>query len=125
MEGLILVIGIGATLCCEPELIVYADMPRWEGQLRQRRGEVSNLGIQNAGSKPSAQYRRSFFVDWRACDRLKVATMARWDYLLDTTAPAHPKLVTGDALRAGLEQCARRPFRVVPFLIPRRGADNG
>ena len=99
LDGVILVIGTGATLCCDPDLIVYADMPRWEGQLRQRRGEVSNLGIANAGSKPFDQYRRSFFVDWRACDRLKIATMSRWDYLLDTTAPADPKLVTRNALR--------------------------
>jgi hypothetical protein len=118
MQGLVLVYGTGAMLCCNPDLVVYADMPRWECQLRQRQGQVSNLGVDNSGLKPSLQYKRGFFVDWRVCDRLKQATISQWDYLLDTTAPGDPKLVTGQALRTALEQCVRRPFRVVPFFDP-------
>lgn len=117
-RGIIVVCGPGATLCCEPDVIIYADMPRWEEQLRQRRGETGNLGIDNAGAKASLLYKRSFFVDWRACDRLKKATLEHWDFLLDTTDSATPKLVSGDALRDGLRQTARQPFRVVPFFDP-------
>jgi hypothetical protein len=117
-EKIVVLVGAGAALCCEPDLLVYADMPRWEGQLRQRRKEVANLGVKNHGLKASLQYKRSFFIDWRVCDRLKRATMVRWDFLLDTTVPGEPKLVTGAALRDGLEQTARRPFRVVPFFDP-------
>ena len=116
--GATVVFGPGALLCCSPALVVYADLPRWEGQLRQRRGEVSNLGVENRGLKPSLQYKRSFFVDWRVADRLKKATMPRWDYLLDTTAPGDPRLMTGHALREGLALAARRPFRVMPFFDP-------
>jgi hypothetical protein len=90
-------------------------MPRWEGQLRQRRGQVTNLGISNAGEKPSLQYKRAFFVDWRVVDRLKSESLARWDYLLDSTTVGSPRLVTGAALRRGLESAASRPFRLVPF----------
>lgn len=119
LAGVVVVYGPGALLCVsDPDVIVYADMPRWEGQLRQRRGEVDNLGTVNRGLKASQQYKRSFFVDWRVCDRLKLDTLARWDFLLDTTVPGDPKLVTGDALRAGLDECTRRPFRVVPFFDP-------
>ena len=118
LSGVVVIYGTGALLCAEPDLVIYADMPRWEGQLRQRRGEVSSLGVRNRGEKASLQYKRSFFVDWRVCDRLKKATLGRWDFLLDTTVPGDPRLVTGDALRAGLEQTARRPFRVVPFFDP-------
>ena len=117
-DGLFVVIGPGALLCCQPDLVVYADMPRWEGQLRQRRGEVSNLGVENRGLKASLQYKRSFFIDWRVCDKLKRATMADWDFLLDTTVPDNPKLITGQALRDGLQMAASRPFRVVPFFDP-------
>jgi mannose-6-phosphate isomerase class I len=116
--GTVVVIGAGALLCCDPDLIVYADMARWEAQLRQRRNEISNLGVENRTLKASLQYKRSFFIDWRVCDKLKQATMTRWDFLLDTCKPSEPKLVTGDALRAGLSQAARRPFRVVPFFDP-------
>ena len=112
------VLGAEALLCCEPDVIVYADMPRWEGQLRQRRNEVSNLGVNNRELPGSLKYKRSFFVDWQVCDRLKQASLDRWDYLLDTTIPGDPKLVTGPALRATLDTAARRPFRVVPFFDP-------
>lgn len=119
MAGVVVVYGPGALLCVpDPDVVVYADMPRWEGQLRQRRGEVDNLGVPNRGLKGSLQYKRSFFVDWRVCDRLKSETLARWDFLLDTTVAGDPKLVTGDALRAGLDECTRHPFRVVPFFDP-------
>ena len=118
LKGVVTVYGTAALLCCRPDLVVYADMPRWEGQLRQRRGEVSNLGVTNRGLPASLQYKRSFFVDWRVCDRLKQATLERWDYLLDTTVPNDPKLVTGTALRATLDAASRRPFRVVPFFDP-------
>ena len=47
--GIQVVIGPGAVLCCEPDLFIQADMPRWEAQLRQRRGEVSNLGADTRG----------------------------------------------------------------------------
>ncbi len=118
LTGTIVVYGPAALLCCEPDLIVYADMPRWEGQLRQRRDEVCNLGVQNHKLKGSLQYKRSFFVDWRVCDRLKQETLDRWDYLLDTTIPNDPKLISGTALRGALESAVHQPFRVVPFFDP-------
>ncbi len=118
-SGPVLVVGPGASLVApQADLLVYADMPRWEGQLRQRRGEVNNLGTGNRGFKASLQYKRSFFVDWRVADRLKQATMEKWDFLLDTTVPDEPKLITGAAHLAGLVTASRRPFRLVPFFDP-------
>jgi mannose-6-phosphate isomerase class I len=117
--GLTLIIGPGASrIVPDADILVYADMPRWEGQLRQRRAEADNLGVRNRGSKASLQYKRSFFVDWRVADRLKVATMAEWDYLLDTTNHAQPKMITGAAHLATLALVASRPFRVMPFFDP-------
>ncbi|NQX02139.1 class I mannose-6-phosphate isomerase [bacterium] len=116
--GLVLVVGPAASLVApENTVLVFADMPRWEGQLRQRRGTVDNLGTRNRGLKASLQYKRAFFIDWRVADRLKRKTMARWDFLLDTTA-SEPKLIPGAAHLAGLSAAAARPFRVVPFFDP-------
>jgi len=118
-SGLILVVGPGASLLApRADLLVYADMPRWEGQLRQRRGEADNLGTRNRGLKASLQYKRSFFVDWRVADRLKITTMADWDYLLDTTDAGRPKMISGAAHLAALAATARQPFRVMPFFDP-------
>lgn len=119
ISGVVLIIGpAAALLATEPDLFLYADMPRWEGQLRQRRNEASNLGVSNRELKASLQYKRSFFIDWRVCDRLKQRTMARWDYLLDTTVRNEPKLITGAAHLAALQQAVTQPFRVVPFFDP-------
>ncbi len=117
-RGVVVVLGTGALLCADADVVIYADLPRWEGQLRQRRNEAANLGVSNHALKASLQYKRSFFIDWRVCDKLKAATLPRWDFLLDTTVPGDPKLVSGDALREGLRQAAHRPFRVVPFFDP-------
>ncbi|MCG3148902.1 MAG: hypothetical protein PCFJNLEI_02351 [Verrucomicrobiae bacterium] len=105
--GKALVIGQGAALIHPGDVLVYADLARWEAQLRHRRAG-------NAGEK----YKRAFFVDWRVADRWKRAVMARWDFVLDTNQPATPKLVTGAAVRRGLAECTRRPFRIVPFFDP-------
>jgi mannose-6-phosphate isomerase class I len=116
---LVLVLGTGATLVCpSPAVLVYADLARWEIQLRQRRGEIANLGSENFAEKASLKYKRAFFVDWRAADRLKKQALPRADFLLDTNDPAAPKLIRGTDLRAGLAATVRRPFRVVPFFDP-------
>jgi mannose-6-phosphate isomerase class I len=117
--GPVVVIGPGASLIApDPTLLIYADLTRWEAQRRQRRGDISNLGVENRGLKPSLQYKRSYFIDWRVCDRLKQHTLRQWDFLLDTGVPGDPKLVTGPAFRAALQHCVTRPFRVVPFFDP-------
>ncbi len=117
-EGLIVVIGCGASLVAEPDLLVHADLARWEGQLRYRRNEASNLGVENKTLTASLQYKRAFFVDWRVCDRWKRPLIARWDFVLDTHQPDAPKLAEGDAVRRGLRHAVTRPFRVVPFFDP-------
>ncbi|MBC6611506.1 class I mannose-6-phosphate isomerase [Hymenobacter sp. BT507] len=116
---LVVIIGTGATLVCPtPTLVVYADLARWEIQLRQRRGEIANLGSENFTEKASLKYKRAYFVDWRAADRLKKQVLPRADFLLDTNDPTLPKLITGADLQAGLAAAVRRPFRVVPFFDP-------
>jgi len=119
-NGLVLVIGTGASLVHEGDVLVYADLSRWEGQNRQRRGEVANLGANNEGTKASLQYKRSFFIDWRVCDRFKRPLLQRADFVLDTNYTYNhvPKMADGDTVRAGLREAAKRPFRVVPFFDP-------
>lgn len=117
-HGLVLVVGEAASALHQGDILVYADMPRWEGQLRQRRNEVCNLGVRNADLKASLQYKRSYFVDWRVCDRWKKPLLGRADFFLDSTSRSHPKMAEGDAVRRALAQTTQRPFRVVPFFDP-------
>ncbi len=116
--GLVLVVGCGAVLVHEPDILVYADLTRWEAQLRFRRNETSNLGVENRTLAASQQYKRAFFVDWRVGDRWKRRWMTTWDFVLDTNHPQVPKLAEGEAVRRGLQHATTRPFRVVPFFDP-------
>ncbi len=117
-SGVILVVGVGARLIAEGDILVYADMARWEIQRRQRRGEIGNLGAGNASQSAGTKYKRAFFIDWRAADRWKKPLLRQFHFLLDTNDPATPKLADGDAVRRGLAEAVRRPFRVVPFFDP-------
>jgi len=117
--GTILVYGTGATLLAEAwDLLIYADMARWEIQQRMRRQAVSNLGVRNHTLEFSRMYKRAYFVDWRVADRLKRTLLDGIDFLLDTNEKDHPKMATGEAFRDALRQSAQRPFRVVPFFDP-------
>lgn len=119
-EGITIIYGSGAALLCpKPDLLVYADMARWEIQLRMRQHLVDNLGVRNRDTDDwMLLYKQGFFVDWRVCDRLKKTLFDRWDFLLDTNTPGKPKLVEGKAVLKGLELAAHRPFSVVPFFDP-------
>ena len=87
----------------QPEILVYADIARWEIQRRQRQGEIGNLGTNDLGESASLKYKRAFFVDWRAADRVKKALLPRVDFLLDTNDAKMPKLIAGAVFREGLE----------------------
>ncbi len=118
-RGLTLVVGCGASLVApEASILVYADLARWEAQLRFRRNESPNLGAHNRNLAANLQYKRAFFVDWRVADRFKLPLLDRCDYVLDTNTAAKPKLASGAAVREGLRRAASRPFRVVPFFDP-------
>lgn len=117
--GLIIVYGHAAALIAEEyDCLVYADMARWEIQLRQRNHEVTNLGLKNADEEPGIQYKRGFFVDWRVCDRLKQELFEKADYWLDTNKKNEPKMILGQTLLNGLTAISKSPFRVVPYFDP-------
>ena len=117
-NGLVVIVGCGASLIHSGDILVYADLARWEAQMRMRRNEISNLGVENNNLKWSLQYKRAFFTDWRVCDRLKRELIERWDFVLDTNMADTPKLADGEAVRVGLKTAAAQPFRVVPFFDP-------
>jgi hypothetical protein len=116
--GVILVLGCGAHLIAKGDILVYADLARWEAQRRFRRNEASNLGVDNCTLAANLQYKRSFFVDWRVCDRWKRPLIDQWDFLLDSNDRRAPKMAEGEAVRCGLRDAVCRPFRVVPFFDP-------
>jgi mannose-6-phosphate isomerase class I len=117
-EGLVLVAGCGAGLIAQGDILVYADLARREAQRRYRSKEAGNLGADNRAQAPELKYKRAFFVDWRVGDRWKRPLISKWDFVLDTHQAGKPILAEGEAVRRGLRDAARRPFRVAPFFDP-------
>ena len=117
-QGPALIIGLGASLVAQEGMFIFADLARWEIQLRFRRGTLGNVGSQNLQESFSQKYKRAYFVDWRVADNHKKTTFVKWDYLLDTNQHNSPKLVTAEAYRVGMEQAVNQPFSVVPFFDP-------
>lgn len=115
--GLVLIYGFGASLIAQADILVYADMARWEIQLRYRKG-MPNFNCDNFDEDNLKKYKRGFFVEWRIADKHKVSLFNDIDYYLDTNEKNNPKMVKGEAFLDGLRQTVNRPFRLVPYFDP-------
>lgn len=114
-----LTLGTGTTLIeSEPDVLVLADLARWEIQQRQRTNKIGNFPASNFSESAAAKYKRAYFVDWRVADSTKQGLIDRIDYLLDTKDPLSPRMIRGEAFHEGLRCAVNRPFRVVPFFDP-------
>jgi mannose-6-phosphate isomerase class I len=118
-EGVILVSGIGASIVCENwDILIYADMARWEIQQRMRRFEVDNIGVHNKKYEFSHLYKQAYFVDWRACDKHKKNLFQKFNYILDSNTNESPKMIHGKTYLEALSRTNKQPFSVVPFFDP-------
>ncbi|MGB4984570.1 MAG: class I mannose-6-phosphate isomerase [Erysipelotrichaceae bacterium] len=116
-NGLVIVYGFGASLLDSGDLSVYADMARWEIQMRYRQG-MSNYKCSNGNEDILRKYKRGFFIEWRIADKHKLNLFDKIDYVLDTNKVNEPKMISGDAFRNGLNKTANQPFRTVPYFDP-------
>ncbi|QJD87865.1 class I mannose-6-phosphate isomerase [Cohnella herbarum] len=117
-NGIVVIIGFGASLVSEGDVLVYADLARWEIQQRYRSKEFGNWRLDNHEEEILRKYKGGFFFEWRMADRLKRRLFDKIDYYLDTNAKDDPKMVTYEALMSGLRQTASQPFRLVPYFDP-------
>ncbi len=118
-SNFVVILGTGALLVVEqPDVLVFADVARWEIQRRQRQRRVANLGAENLQASAAEKYKRAFFLDWRVADKFKKQVLPQLDWLLDTNEPGQPKMISGAAFRRALKHVVSRPFRVRPFFDP-------
>jgi len=119
-KGITVIYGPGASLITENwDLLIYADMARWEIQQRMRRHEVDNLGVRNRDIDDwMLLYKQGYFVDWRVLDRLKKKLMDKIDYVLDTNNSETPKMLSNEAIIEAYDIAISRPFSVAPFFDP-------
>ena len=115
--GPVLVYGPGASLVEGWDLLMYVDVPKDEIQRRMRAGAVCNLGAPG----PTAfgqMYKRAYFVDWPVLNRHKARLLPRLDWFVDAGRLDGPTVISGDHLRAALQEMAHGPFRPRPWFLP-------
>ncbi|BBI31277.1 class I mannose-6-phosphate isomerase [Cohnella abietis] len=117
-KGIVIVIGTGASLIAKGDCTIYADLARWEIQQRYRSREFGNWLVDNQDEEILRKYKRGFFIEWRAADRLKRSLLPESHYYLDTNQKDDPKLVSKEALFDSFKQMISQPFRLVPYFDP-------
>jgi mannose-6-phosphate isomerase class I len=115
----VVLVGWGSALVpVDPDVLVLADLARWEIQRRQRAG-ATNWRQDNSDEDILRKFKRGYFVEWRIADRHKQTLFPIMAYVLDTNmSTVEPKLITAATFRAGLAATVVAPFRVVPFFDP-------
>ncbi|MFR7590446.1 MAG: class I mannose-6-phosphate isomerase [Longibaculum sp.] len=113
----ILIYGVGASLISSGDVYIYCDLARWEIQCRYRKG-MPNFKQDNYDEDALKKNKRGFFIEWRIADKQKMAMFEKIDFLIDSNTIGDPKMITGKALREGLKQVVKRPFRLVPYFDP-------
>src|SRR5690606_32673792 len=116
-QGLIIIYGVGATYVYEPDVLIYADLARWEIQKRFQ-AKMSNWKADNEEEDFLKKIKRSYFFEWPVADKLKKRLFDKVDYWLDTNLNHHPKMVDKTRYLAGLKQAVSQPFRLVPYFAP-------
>ncbi len=115
--SLAIVYGCGAGLIELYDALWYADIPKDTLQARAREGELTNLGADEPASFGDF-YKRAYFVEWPAQNRLKRRLLPEIDLFLDLQNAAEPTAMEGDAFRAALRELAETPFRPRPWFYP-------
>lgn len=116
-KGRVIIVGTGASLITHGDLLIYADMTRWEIQLRYRNG-MSNWHTENGDAPQLTKYKRGFFIEWRMADRFKNELFGSVDFWLDTSVPAQPVLLSARGMKEALSQLSSRPLRLQPYFDP-------
>lgn len=115
-KGKVIIVGSGAALIAPANAcIIYADLARWEHQLRMRKSSVKALGLDNSQEPFTAQHKRCYFNDWLVCDAYKDTLYDRVDFWLDTHIENEPKLIDKETFHNAMSATVAKPFRVVPY----------
>jgi mannose-6-phosphate isomerase class I len=109
--------GSGASLVELYDELWYVDLPKDIIQNRQREGKVVNLTKKDKCDFEEF-YKRSYFIEWPALNRLKKEVLTSIDLFIDFTDVKSPTFISGNELRLTLNKIAETPFRVRPWFFP-------
>lgn len=114
---LTIIYGSGSSLVELWDELWYVDLPKDILQERQREGRVINL-TRKEKCDFEEFYKRSYFIEWPALNRLKRNVLPSIDLFIDFTDVNSPAFLSGEKLRSSLKEVAETPFRVKPWFFP-------
>ncbi len=115
--NLLIIAGTGASLLELWDELWYIDIPKDLIQEYARNGEINNLG-ENEKTPFGDFYKRSYFVEWPALNRLKRQLLPSLDLFIDLQDLTEPSFISGDDFRSALYEISGSPFRLRPWFYP-------
>ncbi|RJP72141.1 MAG: hypothetical protein C4539_03955 [Ignavibacteriales bacterium] len=114
---LTIIFGAGSSLVELYDKLWYIDIPKDTIQEYVRNGEQCNIGTTENLSFGQF-YKRSYFVEWPALNRLKKQLLPYLDLFIDLQNPAEPTSINGNSFREALKEISSTPFRLRPWFFP-------
>ncbi len=116
-KDLTVIYGSGSSLIELYDKLWYIDISKDYIQERARNSELTNLGS-NQNVSFGNFYKRSYFVEWPALNRLKRQILPYLDQFIDLQNPEEPTSIQGDNFRKALREISTTPFRLRPWFFP-------
>ncbi len=109
--------GLGAGLLELWDELFYIDIPKDIIQNKFRQGKIRNIAITKEFDFEEF-YKRAYFVEWPALNRLKQRLLPSIDCFIDGNLLEQLSFMSGSDLRAALHEISESPFRVRPWFFP-------
>ncbi|MCX6151394.1 MAG: class I mannose-6-phosphate isomerase [Ignavibacteriales bacterium] len=116
-KDITIIYGTGSSIIELYDNLWYIDVPKDYIQEYARNGEVCNLGSIQPLSFGQF-YKRSYFVEWPALNRLKKQLLPSLDLFIDLQNPVEPTAIKGNDFRNALTEISVTPFRLRPWFFP-------
>ena len=112
-----IVYGPGSSLVELYDQLWYVDVPKDYLQENFRNGQTNNIGT-DAKVSFGEFYKRAYFVEWPALNRLKRTLLPSLDLFIDLQDSEAPSFIEGEAFRKALLEISETPFRIRPWFYP-------
>ncbi len=116
-KDLTIIYGTGSSLIEIYDKLWYIDVPKDYIQEYARNSELCNLGLMHPLSFGQF-YKRSYFVEWPALNRIKRQILPSLDLFIDLQNPEEPTAINGNDFRVALQEISTTPFRLRPWFFP-------
>lgn len=116
-DGLTIVYGVGASVVCEGDLLIYCDIEMEEIKRRYKNG-LDNWGAKNYDDDFLRKEKRFMFMESRVQDWHKRKLLDKMDYILDCNEVNKPVMISQETFNQVTNAFVSQPFQCIPFFSP-------